>query len=432
MIIKNIKILDENFETQEHMNIVTNGPFITYVGKADSGIALNGDIDLIDGNNKFLMPAFYNTHCHVPMTLLRGYGEGLPLQRWLNERIFPFEAKFDKQSKYWGAKLGALELMKSGCISISDMYFDLVDYTEALYESGLKANVCNGIVCFDENDSYYDNNAYRDTERLIEWIKDHDDGRVVADVSIHSEYASREKAVREAIEYSQAKKMIIQVHVSETKSEHEECIKRHGMTPVKYFEKCGMFKGDVIAAHCVWLDSDDMDTIVRNNAVVSHNISSNLKLGSGIAPIAKYYEKGMRITVGTDGASSNNNLNFLEELHLVATTCRGISHNANAIAAKDILKMATRDGALAQGRDNCGLIKEGYKADFIIFDLDKEHLIPDYDTVANIVFAAQSSDICMTVSDGKIICRDGQSTLADEEEVRAKARESFEKVLKSL
>jgi len=165
---------------------------------------------------------------------------------------------------------------------------------------------------------------------------------------------------------------------------------------------------------------------------MSHNPSSNLKLGSGIAPVRKYADKGMRITIGTDGASSNNNLNMLEEVNLAALLCRGQSLDANALTAADMVKAATREGALAQGRTDCGLIKEGFRADFIVFDLDKEHLTPDYDTLANIVFSAQSSDICMTVCDGEVICKDGEALFIDEEETIAKAAESFKKVLESL
>lgn len=429
MIFKNIKILDDQFEVQDDMNVVVEGDSFSHIGKEES---LEDGHEIIDGRGKFLMPAFYNTHCHVPMTLLRGYGEGLPLQRWLNEKIFPFEAKFTPECKYWGARLGALELMKSGCVSISDMYFDLVEYGRALYEGGMKANLCNGIVSFSEDDSFYDNNAYRDTEKLFSWIKTNNDGRIIADVSVHSEYANKEKAIIEACEYCAEKGSIMQVHVSETQEEHEECKNRHGMTPVKYFRKCGMFKSPVIAAHCVWLEDEDIDIMIDSDACMSHNISSNLKLGSGIAPLKKYHDKGLAVTIGTDGASSNNNLNMLEEIHLASMVCRGSIRDANAISAVDIIRMATRGGAIAQGRNDCGVIAEGMKADFIVFDLEKDHLIPDFDTVSNIVFAAQSSDICMTVCDGKVICKDGVSTLIDEEETHAKAKESFNKVLASL
>ena len=432
MIIKDVKLLDENFQVRDHMNVVVeDGKYLSIT----KGMPDPEGREVIDGRGKFMMPAFYNTHCHVPMTLLRGYGEGLPLQRWLQERIFPFEAKFSPQYKYWGAKLGALELIKSGCVSITDMYFDLVDYGRALYEAGMKANLGNGLVTFDEAASYFEDNSYKDTMKLIHWIRDNEtenDGRIKADVSVHSEYANKEKALREAFAFAADERLIVQAHISETKTEHEECKERHGMTPVAYFEKLGAFRSPVVAAHCVWLEDEDIDIMTAGGAFMSHNPSSNLKLGSGIAPVRKYADMGMRITIGTDGASSNNNLNMLEEVNLAALLCRGQSLDANALTAADMVKAATRDGALAQGRTDCGLIKEGFRADFIVFDLDKEHLTPDYDTLANIVFSAQSSDICMTVCDGEVICKDGEALFIDEEETIAKATESFKKVLESL
>lgn len=432
MIIKDVKLLDENFQVRDHMNVVVeDGKYLSIT----KGMPDPEGREVIDGRGKFMMPAFYNTHCHVPMTLLRGYGEGLPLQRWLQERIFPFEAKFSPQYKYWGAKLGALELIKSGCVSITDMYFDLVDYGRALYEAGMKANLGNGLVTFDEAASYFEDNSYKDTMKLIQWIRDNEtenDDRIKADVSVHSEYANKEKALREAFAFAADERLIVQAHISETKTEHEECKKRHGMTPVAYFEKLGAFRSPVVAAHCVWLEDEDIDIMTAGGAFMSHNPSSNLKLGSGIAPVRKYADKGMRITIGTDGASSNNNLNMLEEVNLAALLCRGESMDANAISAAELVRAATRGGALAQGRDDCGLIKEGFRADFILFDIEKEHLTPDYDTLANIVFSAQSSDICMTVCDGEIICKDGEALFIDEEETIAKASESFKKVLESL
>ena len=432
MIIKDVSILDENFQVRDHMNVVIENKRFLSITK---GMPEPEGREIVDGKGKFLMPAFYNTHCHVPMTLLRGYGEGLPLQKWLQERIFPFEAKFTPECKYWGAKLGALELMKSGCVSISDMYFDLVDYGKALSEAGMKANLCNGVVSFDENASYYNDRAYRDTLNLMNFIKANEienDDRIKVDAAVHSEYANKEKPLREVFEFAAEEGLIIQAHVSETKAEHEECKSRHGLSPVAYFEKLGAFRSPVIAAHCVWLDEEDLDIMSGGGAFVSHNPSSNLKLGSGIAPIKKYYDKGMNITFGTDGASSNNNLNMLEEINLAALLCRGQAMDANAIPADEIIKFATRFGAVAQGRLDCGLIKEGFRADFILFDLDKEHLTPDYDTLANILFSAQASDICMTVCDGEIIYKDGEALFIDEEETIAKAKESFQKVLESL
>lgn len=431
MIFDRIKILDEDFIVRDNMYVVTEGTQITYVGSEKPEFK---DQEIISGKGKFLMPAFYNTHCHLPMTLMRGYGEGVPLQRWLHEKIYPFEAKFTPEAKYWGAKLGAIELMKSGCVSLTDMYFHLVAYGKGIHEAGLKANLCNGVVSFDDNASYYTDRSYFDILELLDWTESLDDDRIKGDASAHSEYANKsERPIVEVAEFAAERGLIIHVHVSETKSEQMECkSRRGGLTPVQYFEKCGFFRSQVLAAHCVWLEEGDVEILKENGAFISHNASSNLKLGSGIAPIKSYFDAGLNLTIGTDGASSNNNLNMLEEVNLAALLCRGQSLDAGAISPGDIMRMATVNGALAQGRKDTGLIREGYRADLIMFDLDKPHLVPDTDTLANILFSANSSDIVMTVCDGRVICKDGKPLLIDEEETIAKAAESFKKVLETL
>ena len=435
MLFKDISIVDKDFEVKHHMYVMTEGEFITYVGEKDPA-ELGKDVsgqEVYDGKDRFLMPAFYNTHCHVPMTLLRGYGEGLPLQRWLNEKIFPFEAKFRAPEKYAGAALGAIELLKSGCVSVSDMYFDLPEYGQALYEAGMKANLCNPLMSFGDDDSFFENNAYRDSMHLLDWLSEKKDGRIKLDAAIHAEYTTREKGVREVCQWAAENGLILQIHISETKSEHEECKQRHnGMTPVQYFRMCGAFNTTVLAAHCVWLTDEDADIMAETGAFMSQNASSNLKLGSGMPNIVNYLNHGMRITIGTDGASSNNDLCMLEDVKLTAMIARGLNRDANAVVPKTVLYMATREGALAQGRKDCGLIDEGMRADLMVFDLDTENMIPAYDILSNVVFAADAENIILTMCDGKVVMKDRHLTLVDEEKIRAQARTAFQTVLKSL
>lgn len=436
MLFKDICIVDKDFEVKHHMYVMTKGAHIVYVGDKDPASLDTVDTagqEICDGDNKLLMPAFYNTHCHVPMTLLRGYGEGLPLQRWLNEKIFPFEAKFLPPEKYAGAALGSLELLKSGCVSISDMYFDLPEYGRALYEAGMKANLSNPLTNFNDEDSFFDNNSYRDSLHLLDWMKTMDDGRIKLDAAIHAEYSTREKAVREACEWACDNDLVLHIHISETESEHNECKARHnGMTPVQYFLSCGAFKSQVLAAHCVWLSDEDADIMAETGAFMSQNASSNLKLGSGMPNIVNFRKHDMNITIGTDGASSNNDLNMLEEVKLTAMIARGLNHDANAVVPKEVLYMATRGGALAQKRPDCGLIDEGMRADLIVIDLDRENMIPAYDILSNVVFACDSEDIVLTMCDGTVVMKDRLATLVDEERIRYNARKAFRTVLAKL
>ena len=434
MLFKDISIVDKDFEVKHHMYVMTEGEFITYVGDKDPA-ELGKDVkgqEVYDGKDRLLLPAFYNTHCHVPMTLLRSYGEGLPLHRWLTEKIFPFEAKFLAPEKRAGAALGAIELLKSGCVSISDMYFDLPEYGEELYNAGMKANLSNPVMAFRDEDSYFDNNAYRDSMNLLEWLKDKRDGRIRLDAAIHAEYTTREKAVREACEWSASNDLILHIHISETESEHRECIGRHGMTPVQYFEKCGAFNSQVLAAHCVWITPEDMEIMASHNAFMSQNVTSNLKLGSGIPKTVQCLHSGVKVTIGTDGASSNNDLDMLQEIKLTAIVARGLTRDANALSPGRILKMATLDGALAQGRTDTGVIREGLRADLIVLNLDAENMIPAYDILANVVYAADAENILLTMCDGRVVMKDRHLTLVDEEKVKADAKKAFETVRKRL
>ena len=438
MLFKNIKIINEDFKAESNMYLRTDGEFITYVGR-DMPEEIDGE-EVYDGKNKVISPAFYNTHCHVPMTLLRGYGEGLDLHRWLNEKIFPFEAKLTDRDIFYSTKLGAMELIASGCASISDMYFSIGHMAESLDECGMKANICHGISSFDDDPKLKELKGYKDTIALDELIrsgkygsKERYESRIIADMGLHAEYTSNEKLVRQVAESAKDEGLTVHVHISETVKEHEECKARHeGRTPVKYFSDCGLFDGRLQAAHCVCIEDGDIDIMKNAGAFVIHNPSSNLKLGSGIAPVTKFLDLGMNVGLGTDGASSNNNLNMMEEIHMAAMISRGSTLLANAISSSDILKMASLDGARSQGRMNCGVIKEGSRADLIVFDLDAPHLQPDFDTVSNIVFSAQSSDIVLNMIDGRVVYKNGEYMMIDREKVIFEANKSFERILGEL
>lgn len=448
MLFKDITILDKDFQARKHQYVRTEGAKITWISEKDprketgDGAGVIEGEEVLDGKNKALVPGFYNVHCHVPMTLLRGYGEGLPLWRWLNEKIFPFEAKLTPEDIVNGTLLGALELMSSGSVSISDMYFSINEMAEALYEAGMKANICHGISSFDPAQKLSVLPGYKDTMRLSRdvrsgvygGIKGTGEGsRIKADMGLHAEYTSTEFLVSQVAQAAKAEGLSIHVHVSETETEHKECRERHwGRTPIRYMADCGILDVPVLAAHCVYLSEEDVEIMKSRGAVAAHNPSSNLKLGSGIAPVKDYLEKGLKVALGTDGASSNNNLNMMEEIHMAAMISRGSTKDANAISAADILKMACLEGAKAQGRPDCGRIEKGCRADLLVFDLDKPHLQPDFDTVANIVFSAQSSDIVLTMIDGRAVYRDGEYLTLDKERVIYNANESFRRILGEL
>ena len=440
MLFKNIRIVDENYKVREHMYVRTVGTDITYVGEKCPETVQ--DEEVYDGSDKLMIPGLYNLHCHVPMVILRGYGDGLPLQRWLNERIFPFEAKLTADDIYWCTKLGAMELMASGCVSISDMYFSINHMAKALDECGMKANICHGISSFDPAVKLKEMPGFVDTLKLCEDVRagvyggtraDGADSRIKADMGLHAEYTSNENLVRQIAEAAHEHGLIVHTHISETESEHEECKKRHnGMTPVQYFKSCGLFDNHVNAAHCVYLEHEDIEIMKAAGAVAVHNPSSNLKLGSGICKVKEYNLSGLKMTLGTDGASSNNNLDMIEEMHMAAMLARGITRDANAISPEDVLKMASFDGAKAQGREKCGKIAEGWRADIAVIDLDKPNMQPGINPMSDLIFSAQSSNVVMTMADGRVIYKDGEFKLVDKEKVYAEVKQRFSRITGEL
>lgn len=439
MIFKNICVISGH-EVLENAFIRTEGEIITYVGRQKPEAAAGEEV--YDGTGKVALTGFYDMHCHIPMTYLRGHGEGLPLQRWLNEKIFPFEARLTGEDVYWASKLGAMELISSGCASFSDMYFFIKDIADAVDECGLKANLCHGISSFDPDVRLKDIKGYSDTVELSELIKDGAYGgikgsgkgsRIRVDMGLHAEYTSTEGLVRQVAEAAKALGMSIHTHISETGSEHDECKKRHGgRTPVQYFNDCGLFEVNVNAAHCVYIEDADIDIMKKKNACAVHNPSSNMKLGSGFAPIKKFFERGLRVTVGTDGASSNNNLNMLEELHMAGMLARGLSKDANAISCGSLLSDMAYEGARMQGRADCGRLAEGYRADIIVIDLEKPHLQPVLDVMSNIVFSAQSSDVVLNMIDGRVVYKNGEFLTIDSERVFAEAKKRVNRILSEL
>lgn len=433
MIFANIKLLDENFKVLENMFLQTREDKIAYIGTTMPE-KTSADEEVYDGKGKFLMNGFYNTHCHVPMTILRGYGEGLSLQDWLFTKIFPFEAKLTPEDVYWTTKLGAMELISSGCASISDMYFHIESEAKALEESGIKANICNGVTSFDPNEDLAGNRGWNETWSLLDSVKNGKfSSRIKVDMGLHAEYTNNERVAKLIAEGAKNAGLGIHAHLSETAKEQAECAERHnGQTPAQFMKAAGVMDCPAQFAHCVYVTEEDEEILKKAGSFLIHNPSSNLKLGSGIAPVKRWVEKGLKVCIGTDGASSNNNLDMMEEIHIAALLCRGATKDANAVSAAEIVKMATVNGALAQGRKDCGAVKVGNKADIIVFNLMKPNLQPDFDTLANVVFSAQSSNIVMNMIDGRVVYRDGNFAFINREEVYREVNERLSRILKEL
>jgi 5-methylthioadenosine/S-adenosylhomocysteine deaminase len=347
---------------------------------------------------RLVMPGLVNCHGHTAMTLLRGLGGGLPLQRWLEEAIFPVEAKMKPEDIRAGALWGAMEMLAGGTTAVADMYDFPAVGAEAFKEAGIKANICRVGLNFVEGR----------LEECVEFTRGWKPDGVVADICIHSEYLTDEEFCRNLAAANRELRRPLHVHVSETKKEHEECIRRHGRTPMAFLADTGLLDHGAYAAHCVWCTDDDFRIMREKDVTLVHNPTSNLKLGSGIARIPEAVAAGVKVALGTDGCASNDNLDMFEEMHLASLVHKGRLGDPAALSPWDVIDMATKNGAAALGRRDSGEIAPGKAADLCVVDMSKPHLVPAYDIPALIVHSMHASDVEMTIVGGEIVYERGQ------------------------
>lgn len=429
MLFKNITILDEHFEIQENMYVGIDGDRITYISK-EAPREISGRV--YDGRGKLLMSGFYNTHAHSPMTLLRGYGENLALQDWLEKRIFPFEAKLDGNAVYWGTMLAMAESIRFGIVSTTDMYYFPDEMAAAVLESGAKNNMSRSITNFSDCDLWELESA-AEMKHTYETYHNKGDGRLKIDMSLHAEYTSTPKTVKQLAEYTKQIGANMHVHLSETQKEHEECKQRHGgKTPAEYFNEMGLFDTPTTAAHCVWLEGDDFAILKEKGVTAASNPVSNAKLASGVCNVPRLLREGIPVSLGTDSVSSNNSLNFMEEIKAFATASKVKFSDPTAVTPKEALCAATWTGAKAQGREDCGRLKVGNKADVIAVDISGPHMHPVHNLLNNLVYSASGSDVVLTMADGKILYENGKFYTIDIEKTIYEADRAVSKILKAL
>ncbi|HZJ90074.1 MAG TPA: amidohydrolase [Oscillospiraceae bacterium] len=426
MLFSNITVFNSDGEILPRHFVLVEGEKIRYLGLEDPrSLPEFEEIaeaeERYDGSNKVMIPGFVNAHCHVPMTLLRGYGEGLALHDWLEDRIYPFEDHMTEEDMYWGSLLGIAEMLQSGVTSFNDMYMRIEGIGRAVLESGIKANLGRSLAG-GPNDKFKLTAAYRETEKALELSKT-SNGLLVIDAALHAEYSSAPSLAGELLDYAKERKLRMQVHLSETLKEHEECKIRHqGKTPTEYFADLGLFDLPTVAAHGVYLEDSDLEILRNYDVTLCHCPTSNLKLGSGIARLRAWKEYGIRISLGTDGASSNNNLNMLEEITLASYVQKGVERDPLFLSTAELLKMASFNGALSQGRSDTGSLAAGMAADLTIVDFSAPHMQPVYDPTDNLFTTAQSSDIALTMVNGKVLYRDGSWPTLDIEQIIRQAQ----------
>lgn len=410
MLFEHIHILLPDGSILENGYVLIQNTDITYIGKEKP---LHCDaIPCYDGHNKLLLPGFINTHCHIPMTLLRGLGADLPLMDWLFNAIFPVEQKLTADDIYWGSLAGMAELIRSGVTSFSDMYYQSQAIAQAALETGIKANLA-----LDENAALREKGDFFLAKDFYKEYHKANNGQILVDMSIHAEYTTSPEGIRSIVAFGEQSGSVVQLHLSETEKETKECIERHGMTPAAYFDSLGVFNLPAIAAHCVFMTDEDLEILRKRHVSVAHCPISNLKLGSGIADVAKMLKKGINVTIGTDGTASNDNLNMLEDIKYVPLLQKGLHKNPTLLPAPSVLHMATKNGAAAQNRPDTGEIAIGKKADLVVMDFSSIHTKPALDLTAGVVYSSNLNDVLLTMVNGKVLYENGSFKTLDTEKI---------------
>ena len=432
MLFKNISVLKEDFSLAAGMDVRTDGAFIVHCAP-NTPDTIENDESFIDGRGKLLMPGFYNVHTHLPMTLLRGYGENMELMDWLTKKVFPFEDNMTAEDCYHATTLAFAESFANGVVSSSDLYFHAEEIVRAAAESGAKINVCRGLSFFDEILDLTGFRPYQESRKLIKEHHDTIGGRIRVDVGLHAEFTATPGLIEAVADLVHETGAPIHVHVSETRSEHEECMERNeGKTPTRVFYDSGVFDNGGIAAHCVWVDEEDADLLKEKEVTVASCPVSNMKLASGIARVPLLLEKGVSVAIGTDGTASNNSLNFFEEMKILSLSAKARFGDPTLLTPGEALYAATRAGALAQGRPDCGFVKEGFRADMIVLDLESPSLNPIHEIANNLVFSAQSRDILMTMIDGAVVYENGAFPTIDVAKAVCETESAKKRILSEL
>ena len=401
---------------------------IAFVGPAEDVARSYTSDTIIGGPGKVAFPGLVNTHTHAAMVYFRGLADDLPLKVWLEENIWPAEGKWLSPGFVGDAvELACFEMLKAGITTFADMYFFSDSGARAARKAGMRAVMGAGVVDFPTATGKNADDYLSNAERLIlEWK---DDDLISPSVADHSAYACSPDTLVKSKELAERHSVLLQIHLSETEWEVSEIIKRYGKRPVAHLDSLGLLSENLVAAHCVWVDDEEIAILAGRKAGVSHCIESNLKLASGIAPVVKMLKAGVKVTFGTDGAASNNDLNILSEMSTAAKVHKAISGDPTAVDAKQALLMATRWGAEALGLGNItGSLEEGKAADIVLADLQRPHLVPLYDVYSHIVYSMNPSDIRTVLVNGKVLLNEGRLTTADETEILNKAVEWGQKI----
>lgn len=413
LLIKNIRL----------GNTVTDIEIIKgHFGRIEQNIEPANGVRIIDGTDKGILPPFYNSHTHAAMTLLRGYSDDATLHDWLNNYIWPAEAKLTDADIYAGVRLAILEMIKSGTVFFNDMYWGLDVTMQAADELGIRADI--GLTFIDKGNPHLIEEQFNYLDSAIRRLPQN----VSLSVAPHAVYTVPDELYVRCKEYARANGLRMHTHLAETQKEVDDCIAQCGLTPVQKLDKIGVLDSDTVAAHVIHVTDHDIEILAERGVVIAHNPCSNMKLGSGSFNLSHLKNANCRITLGTDGTASNNNLSMIEEMKFAALLSKHTSDPAG-ITTGYIFDMATRAGAEAFGIKG-GEIHSGLVADAILVDLKNERLVPDYNLISNMVYSADSRCVDTLICNGRIIMEKGH--VKGEEQIIEQAVIAKERLMKAV
>ncbi|WP_018886202.1 amidohydrolase [Paenibacillus massiliensis] len=398
---------------------------ITYIGPTIPDGEENTPV--VDGKGLLFLPGLVNTHGHAAMSLLRGYGDDMVLQQWLQEKMWPMEGKFTSTDVYWGTSLSVLEMLKGGTTTFLDMYDHMDEVAKVAEQSGIRACLMRGAIglCSEEEQRMKLNEAVAFAKN---W-HGKADGRITTMMSPHSPYTCPPAFIEQFVQAAHDLNLPLHTHMSETLAEVEQNVREYGARPVEHLQKLGFFSRPSLVAHAVHLNDEEIQVLAQYDVGVSHNPGSNLKLASGVARVPDLLRAGVKVSLGTDGPASNNNLDMFEEMRLAALIHKGVSGDPTAVPAAEALRMTTEYGAVSIGLKEVGVLAAGNKADFIALDMDQPHFLPRTDLISHAVYSASAKDVVHVWVDGKQVLKDGSCLTLDEERIRYEAQAAFEGLL---
>lgn len=423
ILIKNATILNPGEKPKKSSVLIEND----IISQISDGLDNKDANKVINAENKLLIPGLVNTHTHLSMNNLRGIGDDLPLDTWLNDCIWPLEANLTEEICYAGSLLACIEMIKTGTTCLNDMYFNMGSVAKAVDDSGMRGLLTYCIIALDDEKM---KEEIKYTNELIDNYHNTAEGRVTTAIGPHAPYTTTPDVLKWVREESTKRGMPIHIHVSETKKEIEDIVELYGMRPFEYLEDLGFLDSDVIAAHAVHLSDKEIDIIKKYDVKLSHNPASNMKLASGVSPVDAMLKKGITVSLGTDGAASNNNLNMIEEMKIAALLQKVHNYDATALPADKVFEMATINGAKTLGMDDkIGSISTGKKADLVLLDINSNYFTPNVNPLSHLIYSSVGNEVSTTICNGNILMENKELLCVDESEVLGMAEHAAEEML---